>query len=179
MWTLAIAFTAMVATIGLVAGVDAIRGEGGQNLDRAVFLVFPLLFVAIPLTLVLVLIRYRLWDLERVVNKTLVYGTLAGFISLVYVAIVVGIGSAVGSGGARTWAFRSWPPPSWPWRSNPFGLGSSGWRTCSCTGGVPRRTRCCPISRTGSPGLSRWTRSFPGWPRRRRAVWTESGARSR
>jgi signal transduction histidine kinase len=101
MWALAIAFTAMVATIGLIAGIDAIRGEGTQNLDRAVFLVFPLVFVAIPLILVLVLIRYRLWDLERVVNKTLVYGTLAGFISVVYVAIVVGIGSAIGSGGGQ------------------------------------------------------------------------------
>jgi signal transduction histidine kinase len=101
MWALAIAFTAMLATIGLIAAVDAIRGEGTQNLDRAIFLVFPLLFVAIPLTLVLVLIRYRLWDLERVVNKTLVYLTLAGFISAVYVAIVVGIGSAVGSGGGQ------------------------------------------------------------------------------
>ena len=101
MWALVIAFTAMLATIGLIAGVDAIRGEGTQNLDRAIFLVFPIVFVAIPLTLVLVLIRYRLWDLERVVNKTLVYGTLAGFISAVYVAIVVGIGTAVGSGGGQ------------------------------------------------------------------------------
>jgi signal transduction histidine kinase/plastocyanin len=101
MWALAIAFTATLATIGLIAAVDALRGEGTQNLGRAVFLVFPLLFMAIPLTLVLVLIRYRLWDLEQVVNKALVYGTLAGFTSVVYVGIVVGVGSAIGSGGGQ------------------------------------------------------------------------------
>jgi signal transduction histidine kinase/plastocyanin len=101
MWAFALVFAAMLVTIGLIAAVNALRGEGTQNLNRAVFLVFPLLFVAIPLTLVLVLIRYRLWDLERVVNKTLVYGTLAGFVSVVYVAIVVGIGSAIGSGGGQ------------------------------------------------------------------------------
>jgi hypothetical protein len=33
-----------------------------------------------------------------VINKTVVYGLLAGFITVVYVAIVVGIGSLVGRG---------------------------------------------------------------------------------
>ena len=46
----------------------------------------------------MVLVRYRLWEVERVLNKALVYGVLAAFISAVYVAIVVGVGRAVGSG---------------------------------------------------------------------------------
>ena len=41
------------------------------------------------------LFKYRLFDLDVVVSKTLVYGTLAAlFITLVYVAIVVGVGHA-------------------------------------------------------------------------------------
>jgi signal transduction histidine kinase len=40
----------------------------------------------------------RLSDIDVVVNKTVVYGSLAAFIAIVYVAIVVGAGSLLGSG---------------------------------------------------------------------------------
>jgi signal transduction histidine kinase len=43
-------------------------------------------------------LKYRLYDIDVVINKTLVYGLLAAFITAVYVAIVVGIGAAVGQG---------------------------------------------------------------------------------
>ncbi|MGH2557328.1 MAG: GAF domain-containing sensor histidine kinase, partial [Actinomycetota bacterium] len=41
------------------------------------------------------------YDIDLVINKAVVFGLLTGFISVVYVAIVVGIGAAVGSGGSR------------------------------------------------------------------------------
>ena len=37
--------------------------------------------------------KYRLYDIDVVISKTIVYGSLAAFITLVYVVIVVGIGS--------------------------------------------------------------------------------------
>ena len=43
-------------------------------------------------------LRYRLFDIDVVVNKTLVVTSLAVFITGVYVAIVVGVGSVVGAG---------------------------------------------------------------------------------
>jgi len=55
----------------------------------------------IPWAIGIAVFRYRLYDIDVVINKTLVYGSLAAFITAVYVAIVVGLGSLVAQHGAR------------------------------------------------------------------------------
>jgi signal transduction histidine kinase len=52
-----------------------------------------------PITVGIAIVRHRLFDIDVVINKTFVYGTLAAFITLVYVAIVVGVGQLVGETG--------------------------------------------------------------------------------
>jgi plastocyanin len=101
LWALAIPLAATLVALGLIAAVGAIRGTrlDWSSFKGTAFLVFPALFTVIPLTLVVVLVRYRLWDVERVVSKALVYGVLAAFISTVYVLIVAGLGSAIGTSG--------------------------------------------------------------------------------
>ncbi|HEX9235582.1 MAG TPA: histidine kinase, partial [Actinomycetota bacterium] len=54
-------------------------------------------FVLIPIAIGFAVLKYRLYDIDVVINKTLVYGSMAAFITAVYVAIVVGIGHAIGS----------------------------------------------------------------------------------
>jgi signal transduction histidine kinase len=56
-------------------------------------------FSALPACIAVAVLKYRLYDIDVVINRALVYGALAAFITLVYVAIVVGIGTLVGSGG--------------------------------------------------------------------------------
>jgi signal transduction histidine kinase len=47
----------------------------------------------VPIAIGIAIFRYHLYDIDVVINKTLVYGLLAAFITGVYIAIVVGIGS--------------------------------------------------------------------------------------
>ncbi len=42
-------------------------------------------------------LKYRLYEIDVVINKTVVYGLLAAFFTAVYVAVVVGLGTAIGS----------------------------------------------------------------------------------
>jgi signal transduction histidine kinase len=54
---------------------------------------------AIPIAIAIAVLKYRLYDIDVVISRTLVYGSLAAFITAVYVGIVVGIGTLIGSGG--------------------------------------------------------------------------------
>jgi signal transduction histidine kinase len=56
-------------------------------------------FILIPIAVGIAILKYRLYEINVVINKALVFGTLAAFITAVYVAIVVGIGALLGSGG--------------------------------------------------------------------------------
>ena len=55
--------------------------------------------LAIPLSIGFAMLKYRLYDIDLVINKALLLGAMAAFITLVYVAIVAGIGNLVGQGG--------------------------------------------------------------------------------
>jgi signal transduction histidine kinase len=54
-------------------------------------------FGLIPLAIGASVLRYRLFDLDLVINRAVLIGALAVFITLVYVAIVVGVGALVGA----------------------------------------------------------------------------------
>jgi signal transduction histidine kinase len=75
------------------------EGRPLQELPVFVFRVFQPVFALIPIALFIGLVRYRLWNIDRVISRTLVYGSMVVFISGVYIGVVVGVGRVVGATG--------------------------------------------------------------------------------
>jgi hypothetical protein len=57
--------------------------------------VFLVVMLAIPLSIGMAILRSRLWDIDLLINRTLVYGTLTVILALVYFGLVLGLESLV------------------------------------------------------------------------------------
>jgi signal transduction histidine kinase len=84
----------LLFTFGSLVACRCNNPPGGD----ALFIVFlSVLSFGIPGAVGVAVLKYRLYDIDVIIRKTILYAALAGFFTLVYLAIVVGIGTAVGS----------------------------------------------------------------------------------
>jgi hypothetical protein len=57
------------------------------------FIVWPAALLLIPLSIGFSILRYRLYDIDLLINRTLVYGTLTVSLVLIYFGLVIGLGA--------------------------------------------------------------------------------------
>ena len=64
-----------------------------NNLGAAIFFlaIWPIALLLIPLSIGFSILRYRLYDIDLLINRTLVYGTLTVLLALVYVGLIFGL----------------------------------------------------------------------------------------
>ena len=74
----------------------SLQGRPIQEVPITFFRLFQPVFTVIPLALFAGIIRFRIWDIDRIVSRTIVYGALAAFVSAVYIGVVVGVGNLIG-----------------------------------------------------------------------------------
>jgi signal transduction histidine kinase len=87
------------AAVFLLAGLPTVVLPSSLQSSQVGGVLFDIAFLAVPVTIAVAILKYRLYDVDVVINRALVYGALAVFISAVYIGIAVGLGALVGSGG--------------------------------------------------------------------------------
>jgi signal transduction histidine kinase len=95
-WLALVVFAAAIWIV-VVLPLASIAGSDGPAAAIFWLIATPLVALGPPIAVGIAIVRYRLFDIDVVINKTVVFGVLAVFITVVYVAIVVGFGALVGA----------------------------------------------------------------------------------
>jgi signal transduction histidine kinase len=91
-------FMAAAITLGVALALEVILQAVSVTVP-GLDIAFSLLLLAMPASIAIAVLRYRLYDIDLVISRALIYGALAVFIAAVYVAVVVGIGSLIRAPG--------------------------------------------------------------------------------
>jgi signal transduction histidine kinase len=125
---LAVGMTALLGALGVSAASLVVRFRGSRGVERqqlkwfalaagVAAVVLPLTFVlwyrwravgvfaalsltALPVAAGIAILRYRLYDIDLVLNRTLVYGSLTVLLAAAYAATTLVLGTALDSGSA-------------------------------------------------------------------------------
>ena len=76
-----------------VAALDALNQQalGSEAVDHATDILFGAAVAPIPIAVGIAVLRHRLWDIDLLINRTLVYGFLTAALALAYAGCVVGL----------------------------------------------------------------------------------------
>jgi len=94
--------------VGFAIGLFAVEGAGlalipettvvaGVTIGDLVWMAFILTLPAVPIAAGIAILRYRLYDIDIIIRRTLVYGVLTGILGAGYVATVILLQAILGS----------------------------------------------------------------------------------
>ena len=150
---------AITALTGLA--LIAVGPPNDQLSGRMVRDIAFLALAVLPVTIGVGILKYHLYDIDRIISRTLAYAIVTSLLAGVYTGVVplatrvLPLSSPVAVAGA------TWPPRRCSARC---GAGCSGRWTAGSTGPATTPTRPSPRSRPGCRTPWTWTRSAMTWP---------------
>jgi hypothetical protein len=109
--------------------------------------------VGLPVAVGAAVLRYRLYDLDRIISRTLAYGLLTLLLGGGYALVVLGLGQLLGRESPWWWRPRPWP---WPRCSSRPAAASKPWSTGGSTAAAMTRQDHRGVRRPPArPGSSR------------------------
>jgi hypothetical protein len=112
------------------------------------------LLVVPPVATGAAVLRYRLYDLDRIFSRTLAYGLLTLLLGGGYAAVVLGLGQLLGRDSLWWWPGRPW---RWPRCSDRPAAASRPRSTAASTDAATTPPRGSPRSAIGCTSRSTWT----------------------
>jgi signal transduction histidine kinase len=98
----------VVFAIPGIAYAGATHGGGNSPVGTVLFALFGgTALLGIPVACAVAVLKYRLYDLDVVVRKTVVAGLLAGAFTVIYALVVLGVGAVVGRPGSSVLTFAA------------------------------------------------------------------------
>lgn len=91
-----LAYASALIPAAVVAGF--IEGLVASDSDAVTTVGFVLVVIAIPLAIGVAVLRYRLYEVDRLINRTLVYVVLSALLAATYAAVSLSVGVALGAG---------------------------------------------------------------------------------
>jgi hypothetical protein len=79
-------FVYAASVIGVVLLVGGITEVSGVVPATGFGVIYHLAFLALPLSIAVAVLRYRLYDIDIIINRTLIYGSLTAILTAVYTA---------------------------------------------------------------------------------------------
>ncbi len=96
-----IGWLALGATVYIpITILNGFLAEAGTIDDDRFLVIDAVGVILVPLAILVAIMRYRLYDIDTIVNRSFLFGTLAAFIASVYIAIVVGLSGVLGGGSS-------------------------------------------------------------------------------
>lgn len=88
-------YVVLLIGLSLVALIPGLT-EPGSLSALVLNALYPLAALPLPLSIGIAVLRYRLWDIDAIINKALVYGGLSALLGVLYVGLIIGLESLIG-----------------------------------------------------------------------------------